>query len=68
MQRFEYLVVRTAFDKVHYVNGEDMLIDMEDIWDYLNVRGSEGWELVAVAVTARQAGDSFTYTLKRPLS
>lgn len=35
------------------------------IWDYLNERGGEGWELVGVA--GGPSGGVYLYTLKRPL-
>lgn len=62
MPRFEYLVVNTVGEGVVHVNGKQMV---GYIWDYLNARGAEGWELVSV--TAWQSGGRFTYTLKRPL-
>lgn len=70
MQQWEYLVVRCAEDIVMMVNGDKVgkvtftSNKGESIWDYLNLRGSEGWEVVATATFQ----NSFTYTLKRLIS
>ncbi|WP_157912998.1 hypothetical protein [Candidatus Promineifilum breve] len=36
------------------------------IWDYLNERGDEGWELVAIA--GGTSGGEYVYTLKRSIT
>ena len=45
MTKFEYLVAKTAGDVVFLPTGQFMPVP-----EFLNFRGDEGWELVAIAV------------------
>ena len=72
MQQWEYMVVTCGNDMVVNVNGVRVAktglvsgLKGEPLWDFLNQRGAEGWELVAV--TSNQYGGFGTFMLKRPL-
>lgn len=72
MQQWEYLVVGCVDEMVVTVNGNRVgktgLISSpkgEHIWNYLNLRGSEGWEVVTA--TTDQYNAMPVYTLKRPV-
>ncbi len=72
MQQWEYMIVKCDSDKVLTVNGDKVgrvgfaSITGELIWDFLNRRGSEGWEVVTVSTG--QSSNSPIYTLKRLIS
>ena len=72
MQQWEYLVVRCVDEMVMTVNGNKVgkagftSTKGEFIWDYLNLRGIEGWEVVTS--TSDQHNAMPVYTLKRLIS
>lgn len=66
MQQWEYMLVMCDKNKVAMVNGDK--VKGELIWDYLNLRGSEGWEVVATTTNQYNSTESAAYTLKRLIS
>jgi hypothetical protein len=67
------MTVKCQEDKVMYVNGErvgklgfPLSVKGELVWDFLNLRGSEGWEMIT-ALRQGQSPDPATFVLKRPL-
>ncbi|MFL6253980.1 MAG: hypothetical protein ACJ74T_03085 [Pyrinomonadaceae bacterium] len=80
MQSFDYQVCSVQYGRVTFVNGvwrgrvpmsEDTSASLEscpNVWDYLQVAGRDGWELVAVVTHAQAQPEAVqdTFYLKRP--
>lgn len=60
MQKWEYLEVESAYNRVLAINGKEVKDWQEGtrMIDYLNQVGDEGWELIAI--------DENRYLFKRP--
>lgn len=72
MQKWEYLYVEVADNKIHHVNGEDRMGKLKgflnlggmSIWDFANQVGDDGWELVAILSSPYVRSGEFVF--KRP--
>ena len=68
---FEYLVCQTQFSRVTFVNGawqgavaldsgdtQKALDSCPSMWDYLNLAGRDGWELVTAINSAISSSET----------